>query len=235
MPNRGAATYTPGTINQTIADGYHNGLGSVAGDSDLAASNIVSGVNLFGVVGTAGTAASPVPRTGQTISYGARDDGALEIGAVLPTPRFTVNVDSNGDGDCDDPGEACDGTVTDNLTRLIWLKDANCFGTQTWGTALSYVNTLNSGECSLSDGSNEGDWRLPNVRELFSLVDFSQRAPALPTGHPFVAVGFDRYWTSTTRKYDTAYAYYLDIYGNGYIGANYKSNIYFVWPVRGGP
>jgi hypothetical protein len=33
--------------------------------------------------------AAPVPKTGQTISYGTRDDGALQKGVAWPTPRFT--------------------------------------------------------------------------------------------------------------------------------------------------
>lgn len=52
MPNRGAATITPSTSNQSIAAGYHNGSGYVVGDSDLIASNIRSGKNLFGVNGS---------------------------------------------------------------------------------------------------------------------------------------------------------------------------------------
>ena len=56
---------------------------------------------------------TPVPKTGQTTSYATGDDGDLERGAALVTPRFTDNLD---------------GTVTDNQTGLIWLKDANCFG-----------------------------------------------------------------------------------------------------------
>jgi hypothetical protein len=51
MPNNGAVTITPGTTNQTIAAGYHNGSGTVVGDPDLIASNIKSGVDIFGVVG----------------------------------------------------------------------------------------------------------------------------------------------------------------------------------------
>ena len=83
-------------------------------------------------------------------------------GVAWPNPRFTDN--SNG-------------TVTDNLTGLIWLKNANCFGTQTWANALSAANTLNSGECGLTDGSAEGDWRLPNVREQQSLIDYGRFQP----------------------------------------------------------
>ena len=56
---------------------------------------------------------SPVPKTGQTTSYATGDDGELEKGVAWPNPRFTDNNN---------------GTVTDNLTGLIWLKHANCFG-----------------------------------------------------------------------------------------------------------
>jgi hypothetical protein len=52
MPNNGAVTITPSTVNQTIVAGYHNGSGYVAGDADLIASNILTGVNIFGVTGT---------------------------------------------------------------------------------------------------------------------------------------------------------------------------------------
>jgi len=53
MPNRGAYNITPGTSNIAIPAGYHNGAGVVYGDTDLVANNIKSGVNIFGVVGTA--------------------------------------------------------------------------------------------------------------------------------------------------------------------------------------
>ena len=81
---------------------------------------------------------------------GTGQDGDWQKGVAWPNPRFT----DNGNG-----------TVTDNLTGLTWLKNANCYGTRVWATALTDANTLNSGECGLTDGSVEGDWRLPNVRE----------------------------------------------------------------------
>ena len=51
MPNNGALTFTPGTAAQTIPAGYHNGSGTVVGDTDLTAGNIKNGVNIFGVTG----------------------------------------------------------------------------------------------------------------------------------------------------------------------------------------
>src|SRR5215475_11535304 len=79
---------------------------------------------------------APVPRTGQTTIYAAGDDGALQKGVAWPTPRFTDNNN---------------GTITDNLTGLIWLKNASCFGTQVWDTAITSANGLANGQCGLSD------------------------------------------------------------------------------------
>ena len=82
---------------------------------------------------------APVEKTGQTISYATGDDGDLEMGMTWPVPRFTDNED---------------GMVTDNLTGLMWLKDANCIATNypgfdTDGTAGACKNPLPStpGSC----------------------------------------------------------------------------------------
>ena len=127
---------------------------------------------------------APVPKTGQTDSYDvAGSDGDLEKGVAWPTPRFTDN--SNG-------------TVTDNLTALTWMKNANYFDLVPFSAALYYANTLASGIAGLTDGSKAGDWRLPNVRELESLLDYGRYAPALPMSHPFANMGTGgTYWSST--------------------------------------
>ena len=134
---------------------------------------------------------APVPKTGQTECYdpttdvvtsceGTGQDGEHRKGVAWPNPRFT----DNGNG-----------TVTDNLTGLIWLENANCTATtKNWATALLWANGLYDGcatcggtnnDCGLSDGSAEGEWRLSNVRELQSLIDYGKWSPALPSGHPF--------------------------------------------------
>ena len=156
-----------------------------------------------------------VEKSGQTISYEDYDDGYYEKGVAWPSPRFT----NNGDG-----------TVTDNLTKLIWLKDAHCFGQRNWSEALSDCHGLASGPCGLTDGSNAGDWRLPNVKELQSLIDFSITAPALPSGHPFDNVSSTYYWSSTTAANGTGYACHVDMgYGNVYNHGKSVNN--YVWPV----
>ena len=56
MTNRGGAqTVTPGTSNKTLNSGYYSGNITVKGDSNLVASNIVSGKSIFGVSGSATT------------------------------------------------------------------------------------------------------------------------------------------------------------------------------------
>lgn len=108
---------------------------------------------------------APVPKTGMTTSEGTGDDGDLERGVTWPNPRFLDNLD---------------GTIKDNLTGLIWLKNANCFGQRTWSQALSDCNGLASGQCDLTDSSNVGDWRLPNIKEMQSLIHFGYINPSVP-------------------------------------------------------
>ena len=153
-------------------------------------------------------------RTGQTVSYGAGDDGDVQAGVVWPTPRFSDNRD---------------GTITDYLTGLIWLKNANCFGTRNWSDALNLSNGLASGSCGLSDGSLAGDWRLPNRKEVFSLVDFSSFRPALPDGHRFTNVQSSGYWTASTYAGDSSRAW-LVIFIAGTSGHNNKTydSLYYV-------
>ena len=160
-----------------------------------------------------------VPKTGQTTLYATGDDGDLEKGVAWPSPRFTENGD---------------GTVTDNLTELIWLQNANRSAiTQNWSNAVIYCNSLADDGVDLTDGSVAGDWRLPNIKELMSLIDYGRYNPALTSGHPFTGVQSGYYWSSTTYASSTAIAFVVYPHG-GHIYSNDKTNLYYVWPVRGG-
>jgi hypothetical protein len=163
---------------------------------------------------------APVPKTGQIYKDADGDDGDLEKGVAWPYPRFTDNLD---------------GTVSDNLTGLIWLKDANCYGSKTWdkAVAIAYLD-LADGKCGLSDGSSPEDWRLPNVRELLSLIDYGKDFPALPSNHPFDNVlsnGY--YWSSTTNEAHPSEAWMVRLIEGSLDGEN-KDNTWHLWPVRGG-
>ncbi|MGH7800295.1 MAG: DUF1566 domain-containing protein [Thermodesulfobacteriota bacterium] len=139
----------------------------------------------------------------------------------------------DNDGDCTDAGETCDGTVTDNLTGLIWLKNANCFGSLSWAGALTAANTLNSGECGLTDGSIEGDWYLPNRNQLTSLLDLGKVSLALPTGHPFINFESSNYWSSTTSAGNSGFAWGV-FFIDGSVNGALKGSGFFVTAVRGG-
>lgn len=65
VTTKGAATITPGTSNQTIASGtYLTGTQTISGDANLVASNIKSGVSIFGVAG--GLTSATVSQDGVT-------------------------------------------------------------------------------------------------------------------------------------------------------------------------
>jgi hypothetical protein len=159
-----------------------------------------------------------VPRTGQTTTYAPGDDGDLQKGVIWPEPRFV------------DHG---DGTVTDKLTGLVWLKNANCFGPKTWADALTESNNLAHGSCGLTDDSSLGDWRLPNIREIQSLIDYGRYNPTFPESHPFVGMVAGRYWSSTTYNMYTPDAWRVGFYF-GDVNHDGKSIDFYVWPVRGG-
>ena len=170
---------------------------------------------------------TPVPKTGQTASYFTGDDGDVEKGLAWPNPRFTDNDDE---------------TVTDNLTGLIWLKNANCFGIRQWENALSDCNGLADGQCGLTDGSVADDWRLPNKKELLSVTCDGYNNPALSNttgtgqwseGDPFInVVSGGQYWSSTT-FIGNGNAFIVNI-TSAYMSLNEKTQYRYVWCVRGG-
>lgn len=174
------------------------------------------------------TCPANLPQTGQTKCYdstgteipctGTGQDGAILAGIAWPSPRFSDNGDE---------------TVTDNLTGLIWTKNANLpKGTVTWQGALDYVAGMNAGT---HQNFGYTDWRLPNRNELHSLTDFSHYNPPLPSDRPFTNVQANDYWSSTTYAYHPRDAWVVNMW-NGYVYADGKSSsdYYCVWPVRGG-
>ena len=94
-----------------------------------------------------------------------------------------------------------DGTITDNATSLVW-QQADDGVTRDWDTALSYCENLTLG--------SKSDWRLPNTKELHSILDLS-RSPdtdnSAAINSIFTATSFTNekgvmdygyYWSSTT-------------------------------------
>jgi len=141
-----------------------------------------------------------------------------------------------------------DGTVTDNRSGLIWLKNANCFGAQKWETAMQSAANLASGQCGLRDGSRRGMWRLPTKKELKAMIDkkyvdektWSQPAISNATGtgpwkegDAFSGVQSNSYWSSSTGADYAISASYVGL-SSGDVGYYFKTYSYYVWPLRGG-
>ena len=198
--------------------------------------------------GQVGSALVNLPRTGQTSCYdssgtsiscaGTGQDGALQKGMTWPSPRFTVNTTNIGTDQ--EPNIIDDGTVTDNLTGLIWLKDAGCFSGLTdrnWSTALQSANELADGACNLSDGSVAGDWRLPNMVEMASLVNWQLTTSAdWLNAQGFLSVNDAGYLTSTSTGSGSTMnrAWVVTTRGLQTKASKTDSSTYFFWPVRGG-
>ncbi len=205
----------------------------VAGDTDAVADKLT---------GTMPTALRRLPASGQTTSYAPGDDGAVQAGAVLPL-SYTDNSD---------------GTITDNKTGLMWEKldksgsAHDVSNTFTWATAFSSkIVALNTTPCF----AGYCDWRLPNVKELESLVDYGRQNPAIdPSFNANCVPGCVvatcsctsspnfMYWSSTTFVGDPSSAWLVDFY-NGSFGPLWSgttaqekvmSGYYLVRAVRGG-
>jgi len=153
-----------------------------------------------------------------------RQYAELLIAGAIPDPRFIDNKD---------------GTVTDSLTGLIWLKSTNCFGIMDWGSAKLAAKGLKDGDCGpdpalvLSDGSSAGDWRLPAMSELCTLIDFRRRDPALPSGHLFSVVPPGYHWSATTLDYYSGIAWIVYFESGTTCYENVTNQAGHILPVRG--
>ena len=184
----------------------------------------------------------PLPATGQTTCWnssgnviscaGTGQDGELRRGAPLAYA-------DNGNG-----------TVTDLNTGLVWEKvsdDGTVHdkdNTYTWANAFTgHVATLNA-----TSFAGHTDWRLPNVRELQSIVNYQSSSPMVSsafktncgpgcpaTGCSCTASG--NYWSSTSSVSSPSRAWFVSFrYGNvdAFNSSGSKSVAAFVRAVRGG-
>ena len=113
-----------------------------------------------------------------------------------------------------------DGTIIDQATGLMWMKK-DSVRTMNWEQALEYAENL--------EYAGHDDWRLPNAKELQSIVDYSRapRASRRSARGPAIDPLFDTtvteswYWSSTTHlEHGTASAAVYVCFGRafGYMG-----------------
>jgi hypothetical protein len=143
------------------------------------------------------------------------DDGYWEKGVVAQNPRF---IDKE------------DGTVTDTLTNLTWTKSAQHFGI---GVVMNWWDGITA--CNDLDFAGHDDWRMPNTREILSIMDYGYYNPALKPGHPFddIPFGASPYWSSTTLAVKDLDAFHVPL-KNATINHVNKNETKYIWPVRGG-
>lgn len=115
-----------------------------------------------------------------------------------------------------------DGTVTDNRTGLIWQQGEP--GAMTWGSALTYCEGLSF--------AGSTDWRLPNIKELESLVDEARSYPSIDTTK-FPSAPVARYWSSTNDAGHPGIAWDV-AFSSGYSEPQLKGSSYNVRCVRSG-
>jgi Protein of unknown function (DUF1566) len=188
--------------------------------------------------------AQAFPATGQTTCWnsagavisctGTGQDGDIQAGA-------TLSYTDNGDG-----------TITDNNTKLVWEKQSVAEGSihdmdnaYTWADAFAvHVAGLNA-----ANFAGHNDWRLPNVKELLSIVDYQNRSPAVaPAFHNESCIGGasaltasctrgEPYWSSTTSadtpNFAPTFAHFVNFL-NGFVSVLNKSDSHRVRAVRGG-
>ncbi|HPJ71677.1 MAG TPA: DUF1566 domain-containing protein, partial [bacterium] len=181
----------------------------------------LAGMAAIAAAGTGRAAAQDpygLPRTGQAASYhyaapyDLGDDGYLRIGY----PREGVRFVDNGDG-----------TVSDLGTGLIWQKDDSGYrpvdgleGMVSWDDAFAYVSGLNSREFG-----SRTDWRLPNIKELLSIVNEGTWLPAAYS--IFSWMHESPYWSSTHHPFaSTGYAPYYINMGEGHANAGSTETAY---------
>jgi len=128
-----------------------------------------------------------------------------------------------------------DGTITDRATSLIWQK-ADSPKTMNWKQALSYAEGLKL--------AGRDDWRLPNVKELQSIVDYgrapdatdrTKRGPAIDA--IFKLTDPESWFWSSTTHVENQFAYYV-CFGQGFSARKYrgkKMNAHGAGAVRSDP
>jgi hypothetical protein len=143
---------------------------------------------------------------------GSGQDASFAVGTPWPEPRFDLHSDE----------------VMDRLTGLIWCRSANLAEFPlAWQEALDFVATMNR-----EQRFGQRDWRMPNRRELRSLLSLQAKLPALPEQHPFIEVFNGWYWTSTTAAISPAHAWYVALDGARMFYGG-KDQSFMLWPVRG--
>ncbi len=227
------------------------GNGDVNGDGTI---DITDAVYLLANLFTGGAAVKPIecpavppagglPDTGQSKCYGfvenqgwvevpcdqaacAGQDGSYATGCPNDASRFVVN-------DSGTPEDRSDDTVTDTCSGLMWQRDTadvNADGQLTDQDHTSWCNAL--AYCEDLSFAGHDDWRLPNVRELQSIVDYGRINPSID---PVFGAFSAWYWSSTSYAGYPFFAWGVHFYDGFVFFGDDLGDHSDVRAVRGGP
>ncbi len=149
--------------------------------------------------------------TGQSACY---DAAGWEITCPDPAQPY-YGQDAQHDGNQPAYVDNGDGTVSDQVTGLMWQQTPDLDNKSTWTEAVAGAATCTVG--------GHTDWRLPEIKELYSLIDFDGwTGISAATSSPYLDTGF----------FDFAYGDTSS--GERFIDAQYCSATEYVWTTMGG-
>lgn len=164
-----------------------------------------------------------LPKTGQVTVYKGGDDGDVQAGwwkgrKIADNKTRFIAKALNGDD-----------VVIDLATGLMWPADGSgegcAFGnTATWDNSIIYLNGL--------DFAGFTDWRLPNFRELSSIIDYGHYDPIFDVTL-FPNTLLDYYWSSTC-VFGIASSKWCLYFKTGSIARYDKTEVHYLRGVRGG-
>ncbi len=164
-----------------------------------------------------------LPKTGQVTEYEVGDDGTYQAGwwkgktVADNKTRLIVKTISGDD------------VVLDRATGLMWPRVGTALGCNNgvsiaWADGITYLEAL--------DFAGFTDWRMPNVRELMSMIDYKLYVPAAPEP-PFINTTDSEYWSSTTYIENTLNGWSVNFF-DGVVRQYLKINTFKIRAVRGG-
>lgn len=148
---------------------------------------------------------------------------------VLMLQDISTSISAQGDPPVASPAQrfvaVLDGAAVKDLQTGFTCEQSPDVFYGVWTEAI--------GHCRAKTLSGQTAWRLPSIKELSTLIDSSQKDPALPTGHPFGNIKSSIYWSSTPSETDDMVAWHVSFF-SGEIVTDQKSQTRRAWCMLGG-